>query len=160
MGDAVLEHVNITVTDVQGVAELLCRVFDWKIRWHGDAIHGGKSCHVGGQNSYVAIYSACGTLERGDTYQTPGSMNHIGVVVDDPDAVEGRVVAEGFTPRLHSDYEPGKRFYFYGPDRIGSKWFHTDRPCSSRHTGGMMPGRAGLSQVLNRKCMTSPSFTS
>jgi len=41
-----------------------------------------------------------------------GGFNHIGVVVDDLDALESKVLATGYTPRSHADCEPGKRFYF------------------------------------------------
>jgi len=34
------------------------------------------------------------------------------------EAVEARVKAEGFVPHNHADYEPGRRFYFDGPDGI------------------------------------------
>ncbi len=51
-----LEHVNLTVADPQVLADFLCRVFDWTIRWQGSAIHGGHTVHVGGKDSYLAIY--------------------------------------------------------------------------------------------------------
>ena len=41
-----------------------------------------------------------------------GHMNHVGVVVDDLDAVEAKVKAAGFRTHNHADYEPGRRFYF------------------------------------------------
>jgi predicted enzyme related to lactoylglutathione lyase len=40
------------------------------------------------------------------------------VVVDDLDAVEARVAAEGYTAHTHMDYEPGRRFYFDDRDGI------------------------------------------
>ena len=45
-------------------------------------------------------------------------FNHIGLCVDDLDAVEARARALGLTPFGHDDYEPGKRFYFFDPDDI------------------------------------------
>ncbi len=42
----------------------------------------------------------------------------MGIVVDDLDAVEQRVIAAGLTPTNHDDYEPGRRFYFDDPDGI------------------------------------------
>jgi hypothetical protein len=45
-------------------------------------------------------------------------LNHIGVVVEDLNAAEARVIAAGFMPRSHTDYEPGKRFYFDDHDGI------------------------------------------
>ena len=49
---------------------------------------------------------------RLDTYHTTGGLNHLGVVVDDLDAVEARVLGMGFETHSHADYEPGRRFYF------------------------------------------------
>jgi catechol 2,3-dioxygenase-like lactoylglutathione lyase family enzyme len=51
-------------------------------------------------------------------YKTVGGMNHIGVVVEDLDAVEAKVAAAGFETFNHGDYEPGRRFYFYDHDGI------------------------------------------
>ena len=45
-------------------------------------------------------------------------LNHIGVEVDDLDAVEARVIAAGLLPFNHGDYDPGRRFYFLDPDGI------------------------------------------
>ncbi|WP_166416019.1 VOC family protein [Cochlodiniinecator piscidefendens] len=113
-----VEHVNITVTDPKATADLLCNLFDWQIRWQGEAKNNGTTYHVGGDTSYIAVYSRGGAGRLSNTYETPGAMNHIGVVVDDVDATEERVKALGFTPNNHGDYEPGKRFYFNAPDDI------------------------------------------
>lgn len=111
-----LEHVNVTVQDPKASAEVLCDLFDWKIRWEGSAIHSGRSVHVGDDDTYVALYNPDpdGTLDTyGDNYRTLRGLNHIGVVVDDLDAVEARVDAKGFQTHSHADYEPGRRFYFH-----------------------------------------------
>lgn len=114
-----LEHVNFTVLDPLATAEKLCRIFDWHIRWDGEAISGGRSVHVGDDESYLALYTPpTATAQAPDNYTTVGGLNHIGVVVDDLDLVEERVKAEGYKPHNHADYEPGKRFYFDGPDGI------------------------------------------
>jgi catechol 2,3-dioxygenase-like lactoylglutathione lyase family enzyme len=121
MSDAVLEHANITVNDVAKTADMLCELFDWKVRWKGEvgaSIHGGLSWHVGAKNSYLALFSMGGTKKPTNSYVTPGGLNHIGIVVDDLDLVEKRVVAMGFTPTSHADYEPGRRFDFDDDDGI------------------------------------------
>lgn len=118
MTKAILEHINVTVTDAKATADVLCALFDWNIRWHGDAKDGGITYHVGSADSYVAVYSNGGTDALGNSYKSPGAMNHIGVVVGDIKDVEARVTAAGYTPHSHGDYEPGLRFYFDGPDGI------------------------------------------
>ncbi len=113
MSEAFVEHVNLTVHDPDATAQMFCDLFDWKIRWKGDAINGGISVHVGGQKSYVALYSAGGEDPTPfDRYRTPGALNHLAIVVDDIDQTEARVRAAGFVPGELYDYEPGKRFYF------------------------------------------------
>jgi len=47
-----------------------------------------------------------------------GGLNHIGVVVEDLDAVEAKVLAAGLKTTNHGDYEPGRRFYFHDHDGI------------------------------------------
>ncbi len=115
-----IEHANITVTDPKTIAAELCDLFDWHIRWEGAAINDGYSVHVGDAGSYLALYAPAGLLQTSpiDSYQQIRGLNHIGVVVDDLEATEARVKAAGYTPHTHSDYEPGRRFYFDGPAGI------------------------------------------
>ncbi len=114
-----LEHVNITVADPAASAEWLHRVFGWKIRWHGDALMGGTTFHVGDDDSYVALYRPPVPPAPGrSSYETRAALNHVGVQVDDLDETEKRVIAEGFTPENHGDYEPGRRFYFRDHDNV------------------------------------------
>lgn len=111
-----LEHVNVTVADPRATAALLCDLFGWAIRWEGRAIHGGVTVHVGEAQTYLALYSGPGggvDQRAADTsYRTRAGLNHVGVVVDDLDAVEAAVRARGHAPHSHADYDPGRRFYF------------------------------------------------
>jgi len=119
MTPGILEHTNFSVSHPQKTADMLCNIFDWRIRWRGDSIHGGDTIHVGGQDSYLAIYAQAEM--RGSApndYRTVGTMIHVGVVVDDLDAVEARVLAAGLETTNHGDYEPGRRFYFDDHDGI------------------------------------------
>lgn len=119
METARIEHVNITVSDPAKTADMLCSIFGWQVRWQGEALNGGHTIHVGSDVSYVAVYTPKrDVLPHRSTSITLIEMNHIGVVVDDLDAVEGRVIAAGFTPINHADYEPGRRFYFHDHDNV------------------------------------------
>lgn len=119
MTSATLEHVNVTVSDPIKTAERLCHLFDWHIRWQGEAKDNGFTVHVGSENSYVAVYTRSKpATENVDTYSTKGGLNHIGVVVDDLDAVEAKILAAGYKTQNHGDYEPGRRFYFHDDDNI------------------------------------------
>lgn len=108
-----LEHVNVTVADPDRTAQVLCDLFDWKVRWAGPGMETGRSVHVGDEESYVALFSY-GSPEdpRQESYRTKGGLNHVAVVVEDIVATQARVRAAGFTPGALYDYEPGRRFYF------------------------------------------------
>ena len=116
-----LEHVNITVSNPEATAELYGRLFGWKQRWKGGSIHNGTSIHVGTDAQYVALYSGRPDRKqahRGDSYSETGGLNHLAVTVDDLNAVEVAVIAEGLEPHSHASYEPGRRFYFHDRDGI------------------------------------------
>jgi len=119
MSVAILEHINFTVDDTKKTADELCSLFDWKVRWEGDSMNGGYSAHVGSENSYVALYSPLKTTAPATTsYAVKGGLNHVGVVVDDLDAIEKRVKDLGYETHSHANYEPGRRFYFNNHDNI------------------------------------------
>ena len=119
MTHATLEHVNVTVSDPAKTAEILCNLFDWHIRWQGEAMNVGFTIHVGSDDCYVAVYSPKGDVNAANSsYETRGGLNHIAVIVEDLDATEERVKSAGFTPVNHANYEPGRRFYFRDHDNI------------------------------------------
>jgi predicted enzyme related to lactoylglutathione lyase len=113
-----IEHVNVTVTDPERTANLVMGLFDWHVRWRGPARDGGHTIHVGSDEHYVALYTGRGASYTQDNFTKGRPLNHIGVEVDDLDAVEARVVAAGLKPFGHDDYDPGRRFYFLDPDGI------------------------------------------
>lgn len=116
---AQLEHVNYTVKDPDATAAWLCELFDWHIRWKGDAISGGYTVHVGTEDRYVAVYSPGTPADNPHSnYTTTAGLNHIAVTVDDLDATEAKVKAAGWKTSNHGDYEPGRRFYFHDSDGI------------------------------------------
>ena len=103
-----LEHVNFTTRDPQAAAEWLGRVFGCRIRWQGSAMETGFTIHVEDDDRYLALYRPPFDLNDAETrYRRVNGLNHIGIVVDDLDAIETRVRAEGFETYSHDDYEPG-----------------------------------------------------
>ncbi len=108
-----IEHVNVTVADADASAAMTGRLFGWEVRWTGEGKESGSTVHVGTNDQYMAFWSPQG----GQTVPL-GSLNHVGVLVDDLDATEQLVAAEGFEPFNHGDYEPGRRFYFLDTDGI------------------------------------------
>jgi catechol 2,3-dioxygenase-like lactoylglutathione lyase family enzyme len=107
-----LEHINITVTDTKSTAASLGEIFDWKIRWQGAAKDDGYTIHLGADDTYLALYSHTDKHLADTSHKTIRQLNHIGIQVDDIEAIESKVKAAGFAPHNHGDYEPGKRFYF------------------------------------------------
>ncbi len=119
MTTATLEHVNITVENLDNTANMLCSLFGWHIRWRGSSLGDGKSLHVGNEDTYVALYSAKNPPSQTyNNYNSKAGLNHVGIVVDDLDATEKQAVKMGFETYSHGDYEPGKRFYFRDENAI------------------------------------------
>ena len=73
---------------------------------------------MGEENSYVSLYAPKGYPHTSKGFRKGAPLNHLGVLVDDIDAVEARVVKLGLKPFSHGNYDPGKRFYLMDPDGI------------------------------------------
>jgi len=113
-----IEHVNVTVSDPDRAARLMESLFGWHVRWQGPARDGGRTIHVGSDDHYVALYTGRGVAYSAADFTKGRPLNHIGVEVDDLDAIETRVAAAGLRPFGHDTYDPGRRFYFLDPDGI------------------------------------------
>jgi catechol 2,3-dioxygenase-like lactoylglutathione lyase family enzyme len=120
-----LEHVNITVADSAAAAKLMGDLFGWRVRWEGPALGGGHTIHVGSDDCYLALYSPPG---GSPSFPKGQPLNHIGVEVDDLDAVEAQVRAAGLRPFAHGDYDPGRRFYFLDPNGVEYEVVSYSRP--------------------------------
>ncbi len=119
MSSGLLEHINITVSDPDRTAAMLEKLFGWHVRWSGPSLGGGRTVHVGDEERYVALYSPAGATDaHPDNYRQKGAVNHLGVLVEDLDAAEQRVLAFGIKTHSHQTYEPGSRFYFHDHDAI------------------------------------------
>ena len=116
---AYLEHTNITVADPNALAALLCSLFDWRIRWSGASIDDGYSVHVGGDHSYLALYTNKHLIsDQHSSHSKLHNLNHVAVVVPDLASVEAKVKDNGLEPFNFANYEPGRRFYFYAVDGL------------------------------------------
>jgi len=110
-----IEHVNLTVSDIERSSALMQHLLGWHERWRGPSQMGGTSVHVGEEFSYIAFYTD-GHDHAGQVKGRP--LNHVGLLVDDLDAAERVVVEHGLSPFGHDDYDPGRRFYFFDWDGI------------------------------------------
>lgn len=113
-----IEHVNLTVADPERSAKLMEDIFGWKIRWQGRSQLGGRTIHIGSETHYLALYTPDADVAQVTQHKKGRPLNHVGVQVEDLDAVEEKVKAAGLEPFSHDDYEPGRRFYFFDPDGI------------------------------------------
>lgn len=116
MNSGILEHANLSVTQIDRVADLLCAMLGWSVRWRGDHHLGGETAHVGNADCYVSLYTR---EDVGGDYSKGQPLNHLGLRVADLDAAEALVKAHGLTPFSQGKYEPGPRtFYFFDWDGI------------------------------------------
>lgn len=111
-----IEHVNVTTSDADRTAALMQQLFGWHIRWSGAAQNGGRTVHVGTEDQYLAVYSDPKRTYSAEDFIKGRPLNHVGIEVEDLEAVEARVIGEGLVPFNHGDYPPGRRFYFFDPD--------------------------------------------
>lgn len=120
MTEALFEHVNMTVSDPHKTANMLSEIFGWHVRWSGPSKGGGLTVHVGTDTHYVALYTLpdAKSTEPDGSYSQVGAVNHLGILVDDLDAAEKRVLSAGIKTHSHQVYEPGARFYFHDDDGI------------------------------------------
>ncbi len=110
--EASIEHLNLSASDPDKLAEQLCQLFNWQVRWSGASMDDGYTVHVGGSNSYIAIYKNNNLVEnRQRGHSTIHNLNHIGVVVDDLKKLRQRSEELDLSPFNDRDYEPCKSFY-------------------------------------------------
>ena len=115
MGKGRIEHVNLTVSDIGRSAAFFEELLGWRQRWRGAAMNGGETIHVGDDATYLALYT---DRQPHDRFVTGAPLNHVGLLVDDLEAAEQVVLDAGLETFYHSDYEPGRRFYFLDWDGI------------------------------------------
>ena len=131
-GSLRIEHVNLTVSDADRAAALMQDIFGWRVRWAGPARDNGRVVHIGTDDHYLALYTP--PAEGPHCYPKGEPLNHVGIEVEDLDAIESKVVAAGLTPFSHGDYEPGRRFYFLDLDGVEYEVVSYQLPASSSGT--------------------------
>ena len=112
-----MEHANLAVSDIDRLSDFLQTLLGWRVRWRGPAMNGGETIHVGTDAAYLALYTNPQVKARGPV-RLGFPLNHIGLQVDDLDSAQAVVEANGLVTYHHSDYAPGRRFYFLDWDGI------------------------------------------
>ena len=114
-----LEHVNLTVSNLDRSIDFYHRLLGLEVRWRRDACSTDQpAAHIGDDRHYLALFEARpGSTTLTLDYEAVG-LNHFGFVVDDLDAARELLVEMGIEPHLEADYDPGRRLYFFDHDGI------------------------------------------
>jgi catechol 2,3-dioxygenase-like lactoylglutathione lyase family enzyme len=117
-----LEHANLTVRDIDRTIRFLQTACpEFRIRADREA-DGERWVHIGTDDSYLALTQANRDLERTwEPYSGAPGVNHLGLEVDDADALRARMLAAGYeetTPPNSHRFR--RRVYFLDPD--GNDW--------------------------------------
>ncbi len=116
MTQARIEHVNLTVSDLDRSIALFEKLCGWKVRIRDQHGVRGEFAHVGAEDTYLALWADGGDYSG---QQKGKPMNHVGIEVGDLDTAERAVLAAGLKTFSHGKYEPGPRtFYFFDWDGI------------------------------------------
>jgi catechol 2,3-dioxygenase-like lactoylglutathione lyase family enzyme len=110
-----LEHVNVTVSDLDRAVAFYCDLLGLRVRWKGDIGGGLLGAHVGDDQQYLALFEGAEETPVHLDYGRPG-LNHVGFVVDDLDSARARAEELGATIHHQAEYDPGRRVYLTDPD--------------------------------------------
>ena len=122
MPGTVLEHLNITVRDLDNTTRfLLTALPDWRLRGEGHMDWFGKPIswrHVGSDTFYLALQSG-GEGEVMDWKSHRLGPKHLGLVVDSVDAVVARLAKAGWPLDHWGGQTAGRRsVYVVEPDSV------------------------------------------
>lgn len=116
-----LEHVNLTVADLDRSAKFYGELLGLKVRWRRESgSNETPAIHLGDERSYLALFAADPAKAQRLPEPEYGRVgfNHVGFVVDDLDAKVAWLTQRGIETEIEDSYEPGRRAYFYDPDGI------------------------------------------
>jgi catechol 2,3-dioxygenase-like lactoylglutathione lyase family enzyme len=118
-----LEHANLTVRDIDRTIRFLqTAIPEFRIRADRTDADGERWVHIGTEDSYIALTQADRDSARSwEPYSGVPGVNHLGVEVNDADALRTRMLAAGYeetTPPNHHPFR--RRVYFLDPD--GNDW--------------------------------------
>lgn len=116
MTTATLEHANITVQHIEPVLQLLLTALPgWRVRGQGSMPWFGKTVrwlHVGDDQQYLALLDGGEGAPAHWTSHAVG-VKHLGLVVDDLDAVVARLAGAGITMDHPGGTHPHRRSAYY-----------------------------------------------
>ena len=113
-----LEHVNLTVSDLDRSVAFYCRLLGISERWRGTTSDGTHAAHIGDDHSYLALFQSTSEGKAASPDYDGVGLNHVGFVVEDLEAALQILDAEGLAAHAEYDYQPGRRAYFFDHDQI------------------------------------------
>lgn len=111
-----LEHINLTVNDLNRSIDFYQDLLGMEIRWQGKTADGKLAVHIGDEKCYLALFQAPNASQLGERNYDVVGFNHFGIIVENLNELRQKLIDQGITPHLEADYEPGKRLYFLDPD--------------------------------------------
>lgn len=117
---AYVEHANITVSNIDDAVQFIqTAIPEFKERHRGQTNY--RWCHIGTDDSYIALQEVVARKQTDRSPYLDVGINHIGIVVDDVDRVQKRLLAAGYEQNDIGEDNPfRKRVYFY--DASGVEW--------------------------------------
>jgi catechol 2,3-dioxygenase len=105
-----MEHVHLTVADLERSVDWYCRVFDFSVRWTD-----GTTAHVGTDRFYVAVTEQDGIGPAAGT-DTRARIAHFAFTTADLGAFSERLDAAGVEPVGGARRWEGNSLYLRDPD--------------------------------------------
>jgi glyoxylase I family protein len=124
-----LEHVNMSVADLDQSIAFYEKLLGLKVRWRGTTASGLPAAHVGDERHYLALFEIGERAHTEANYEQLG-LNHFGFVVDDLKEAKRKLADLHVTPTMEADYAPGHRLYFLDPNGIEVELVQYDGPAN------------------------------
>lgn len=116
-----LEHVNITVRDLDESSAFYCTLLGGRISWEGTAVNMTRTVRAAHvelpDRSYISMFER-ESGERAPYDYAPPGINHIGFVIDDLAEARDRLRQLACAVEKEASYAPGKRIYLFDPNGI------------------------------------------
>jgi catechol 2,3-dioxygenase-like lactoylglutathione lyase family enzyme len=112
-----LEHVNMSVADLEQTITFYEKLLGLQVRWRGTTPSGLPAAHIGDERHYLALFEI-GERERTEADYGQLGLNHFGFVVDDLDEAKRKLASLDVEPTMEAAYEPGRRLYFLDPNGV------------------------------------------
>ncbi len=113
-----LEHVNLSVNDIEKSRDFYCNILGLHVRWEGERsdVNGSRKIyHIGNDDCYIAIFEAADKCQYRHQFGSTG-FNHFAFIVDDLDMMVAKLHEHEIEQTAIEDYSPGRRLYCYDPD--------------------------------------------